>query len=303
MSVINVLLVDDDILFCRIVHRMLSKEGYTIQTSQSIADALGAIEQKHFDVYVIDYKLPDGTGLDVAERIRSKWGATPIILISGYDPSGVALRAQELGISEFIEKPFSQETICNAIKKAMGPSPKAASGLSPGDPPISPVTCEGLPLIQTDLDIIFVHRQNERWFVDLVAFLENKGKARLAIEKFDFELRYSLADDTADANTVLVPDMFDLEDGLKFPMHLEMKGPWISKPLPIILDPGLRIRHSLLASLREDATTALFAIQFDYPKNGKDRETQADARLVAVPKSVQDKPEIPVQVKSTPSKS
>ena len=70
----------------QIVQRMLSDEQYKVQTKQSVADAFGAIEQKAFDAYVIDFKLPDGSGLDVAERIQSKWGASPIILMSGYDP-------------------------------------------------------------------------------------------------------------------------------------------------------------------------------------------------------------------------
>ena len=120
MSVISVLVVDDDIAVCRILHRMLSDEQYQVQISQSVADALAAIEQKLFDVYVMDYKLPDGTGLDVAERIRSKRSEAPIILISGYDPSAVALRAEKLHISDIIEKPFSRATICNAVKKAIG---------------------------------------------------------------------------------------------------------------------------------------------------------------------------------------
>jgi DNA-binding NtrC family response regulator len=85
----NVLIVDDDNAVCRIVQRMLSDEQYQVQTSQSVADALGAIEQKPFDAYVLDYKLPDGSGLDVAERIRSKGSEAPIILISGYDASSV----------------------------------------------------------------------------------------------------------------------------------------------------------------------------------------------------------------------
>src|ERR1700674_5930591 len=138
MNITNVLVVDDDSAMCRILHRMLSDEQYKVQTSQSVANALEAIEQKPFDVYLMDYKLPDGSGLDVAERVRSKWGATPIILISGYDPSAVALRAEKLGISEFLEKPFSREIICAAVKKAFT-SPKAASELSPGAAPsISP---------------------------------------------------------------------------------------------------------------------------------------------------------------------
>src|ERR1700736_5615842 len=125
MSITNVLVVDDDIMICRIVQRMLSDENYNIRISQSVADAVSAIEEKPFDLYVMDYKLPDGSGLDVAERIRLKWGAAPIILISGYDPSAVALRAERLSINDFLEKPFSRDMICNAEKKAIGPPPAA----------------------------------------------------------------------------------------------------------------------------------------------------------------------------------
>jgi DNA-binding NtrC family response regulator len=142
MSATDVLVVDDDIGVCRIVQRMLSNEQCKVQTCQSVADALGAIEQKAFDAYVIDFKLPDGSGLDVAERIRSKRGATPIILISGYDPAAVALRAEKLSISNFLEKPFSREIICEAVKKAIG-SPKAAPKLLPVEPPASPASPGG----------------------------------------------------------------------------------------------------------------------------------------------------------------
>jgi DNA-binding NtrC family response regulator len=121
----SVLVVDDDMAVCRIVQRMLSDGDYQIQISQSVADALGAIEEKPFDVYVLDYKLPDGTGLDVAERIRSKGSEAPIILISGYDPSAVALRAEKLRIHDIIEKPFARATICTALQKAIGFSPPA----------------------------------------------------------------------------------------------------------------------------------------------------------------------------------
>jgi two-component system response regulator HydG len=99
---------------------MLSDEQYQVQTSQSVADALLAIEQKHFDAFVMDYKLPDGSGLDVAARIRSKGSEVPIILISGYDAISVASRAKKFHIFDFLQKPFSREMICNAVKKAIG---------------------------------------------------------------------------------------------------------------------------------------------------------------------------------------
>jgi len=121
---VNVLVLDDDIALCRILHRMLSDERYTVETTLSVADALGAIEQRPFDVYVMDYKLPDGSGIDVAARLRSKGSEAPIILITGYDPKVVGLRAEKLNISDFLEKPFSRATICDAVKKASGSQPK-----------------------------------------------------------------------------------------------------------------------------------------------------------------------------------
>jgi len=127
MNIYNILVVDDDIAICRIVQRMLSDDQYKVQTSHSVTEALSIIDQRNFDVYVMDYKLPDGSGLDIADRIRSKWGATPIILISGYDPGAVALRAEKLRISDFLEKPFSQAIICDAVKKAIA-SPPQSSG-------------------------------------------------------------------------------------------------------------------------------------------------------------------------------
>jgi len=130
MNIAHVLVVDDDIAVCRIVHRMLSGEKYEVRASSSVTNALNVIEQESFDAYVLDYKLPDGSGLVVAARIRAKWGSVPIILMSGYDPSAIALRAQQLRITEFLQKPFSRETICEVVQKAIDSSSSTASAES-----------------------------------------------------------------------------------------------------------------------------------------------------------------------------
>ena len=130
MNIAHVLVVDDDIAVCRIVHRMLSGEKYEVRASSSVTNALNVIEQESFDAYVLDYKLPDGSGLVVAARIRAKWGSVPIILMSDYDPSAIALRAQQLRITEFLQKPFSRETICEVVQKAIDSSSSTASAES-----------------------------------------------------------------------------------------------------------------------------------------------------------------------------
>ena len=125
-----------DIAVCRIVHRMLSNEQCNVQMSQSVASAREAINQKSFDAYVLDYKLPDGSGLDIAEWIRSKRSAAPIIFMSGYDPGAVALKAEKLDISDFLEKPFSRTAICDALKKALGSAPAADAAPVPQSQPV-----------------------------------------------------------------------------------------------------------------------------------------------------------------------
>jgi two-component system, NtrC family, response regulator HydG len=125
MSHARVLVVDDEVEVCRILDRMLSNDHCRVQTSHSVADAKAAIEEKLFDLYVVDYKLRDGCGLDIADRIRSKGSQAPIILLSGYVPIEIALRSQKLGILEIIEKPFSREMIVNVVKKAIRPLERA----------------------------------------------------------------------------------------------------------------------------------------------------------------------------------
>src|SRR5260221_7313735 len=96
MSTPKVFVLDDDVSVCRILNRMLSLEEYEVRTSQSVEEAVLAIEEKPFYAYLLDYRLRGGTGLDVAGRVPSKRNKAPIILILGYDLSGVASPAQKL---------------------------------------------------------------------------------------------------------------------------------------------------------------------------------------------------------------
>ena len=123
MTTPSVLVLDDDVAVCRILNRMLSLEEYDVRTSQSVEEAVAAIEEKRFDAYVLDHRLPDGSGLDVAERLRAKGSAAPIILISGYDFEGTASRAKALRVFDIIQKPFSQDALCNALKKSIESAP------------------------------------------------------------------------------------------------------------------------------------------------------------------------------------
>ena len=123
MSTLSVFVLDDDVGICRILNRMLSLEEYEVRTSQSVEEAVTAIEEKPFDAYLLDYRLQDGTGLDVAERLRSRGNSAPIILMSGYDLDGIASRAETLRVFDMIQKPFSRDALCIALKNSIRPKP------------------------------------------------------------------------------------------------------------------------------------------------------------------------------------
>jgi two-component system, NtrC family, nitrogen regulation response regulator GlnG len=115
----KVLVIDDDLAVCKILHRTLTEDNYQIDVATSVAAAAEFIDRTHHDLYLVDYNLPDGTGLDIAERIRAKGSRAPIILISGYQSSILTIRVQKLAIFEIIEKPFSQIAIRNVAHNAL----------------------------------------------------------------------------------------------------------------------------------------------------------------------------------------
>jgi DNA-binding NtrC family response regulator len=129
MSTPSVFVLDDDLAVCRVINRMLSLEEYEVRTSQSVEEAVNAIEEKRFDAYVLDHRLPDGSGFDVAERLRAKGSSAPIILISGYDLEEVAARAKALHVFDIIQKPFSRDALCNALKKSIEPAPTVSPSI------------------------------------------------------------------------------------------------------------------------------------------------------------------------------
>jgi hypothetical protein len=143
------------------------------------------------------------------------------------------------------------------------------------------LTREGKALIEPELDIVFVHQQNGRWIVELVAVLNNKGKARLQIRNFAFELRYSLPKDDVETGTILIPDVFHSQKELKFPAHLELKGSWMDDDETIILEPGVRYRHSISTSVPNEATVLFATIQFDYP----DGDSEMEVKIIAPPQN------------------
>ena len=122
MNMHRILVLDDDMGVCTVLSRILRDQQYDVYTSQSVISAAETVTERSFDAYLLDYRLPDGTGLQVAEKVRQQGSNAPIILISGYGATDIAAKAVSLDISEVLQKPFTRETISNALKRALSPA-------------------------------------------------------------------------------------------------------------------------------------------------------------------------------------
>jgi diguanylate cyclase (GGDEF)-like protein/PAS domain S-box-containing protein len=119
---LRVLLVEDDeddYILTRGMLRRARPGGFEIDWERSHAAALNAIHTVGHDLYLIDYRLGDRTGLDL---VRDAWAAdppAPVILLTGQDEHEVDVRASELGVTDYLVKgTIDAPTLERAIRYA-----------------------------------------------------------------------------------------------------------------------------------------------------------------------------------------
>ena len=131
MSLLNrvVLVVDDDPDICWALDHLLGGLGAQCIRALDCQSALQAARLNRLALILLDAKLPDMDGLEVARQIRGVAPGVPIMLISGYfyqdDPAIQAALEQGL-IRGFVEKPFSHTEVIETVKSALS-SQEAAS--------------------------------------------------------------------------------------------------------------------------------------------------------------------------------
>jgi len=141
MNMRRILVLDDDIGVCMVLSRILEDQQYEVCTSHSVIGVTETLAEQSFDAYLLDYRLADGTGLQVAEKVRQQGSSVPIILISGYGATDIATEAIALDIFEVLQKPFSRETICNTLERALSqtlPAPVDALQPAAKNPTLEP---------------------------------------------------------------------------------------------------------------------------------------------------------------------
>ena len=118
----KILIVDDEPIVARSCRRVLAEAGYEVDTAATGRDGLNRALGEEFDLVVADLRLPDLDGMELVRTLRRKRWTVAVVIITGYGSVPSAVEAMKLGVSEYIQKPFTPEQITKAIRAALGPA-------------------------------------------------------------------------------------------------------------------------------------------------------------------------------------
>lgn len=171
----RILVIEDDIAFCKLVEKFLTKNGYEISTAFSAAEAKSIIAAVKFDLILTDFRLPDSDGMILLAKFKAEMPNVPVILMTGYSDVSTAVKAIKNGATDYISKPFNPNevliVVANALKNGniltetketpsrSKPQPKAEveSEFVMGLSPASTKLAEYIKLVSpTDISVLIV---------------------------------------------------------------------------------------------------------------------------------------------------
>ncbi|WP_431089978.1 response regulator transcription factor [Paenibacillus sp. 8b26] len=114
----RILLIEDDTSIAEMLHKALTKEGYTLTTAYDGEEGLLAFERHTYDLVLVDLMMPKVDGMEVIRRIRTN-SAVPILIMSAKDSDVDKALGLGFGADDYIAKPFSMVEMTARIQSAI----------------------------------------------------------------------------------------------------------------------------------------------------------------------------------------
>lgn len=111
----SLLLVDDDLIFCEVLSRALSKRGFHVIVAHSVEQALPLATESPPEFAVVDLKMSGASGLVLIRALHELDPATRIVVLTGYASIATAVEAIKLGATQYLSKPANADEIVAAF--------------------------------------------------------------------------------------------------------------------------------------------------------------------------------------------
>lgn len=116
---INILIVEDDPTFSRILRAWFSKRDFGVETATNGSLVRKKMKENSFDAVICDLRLPGEDGLSILEWIKKEYKSTVVIMMTGYADIKSAVMAMKLGAADYIPKPFNPEELFIKLQEAI----------------------------------------------------------------------------------------------------------------------------------------------------------------------------------------
>jgi DNA-binding NtrC family response regulator len=117
-SDIKVLLIDDEETLLEYMSKRLLREGFTVKAASSGEEALQAARKEHFDVAVVDLKMPGIDGVETQKGLKKIQPYLQCIVLTGHGSIESALKSGQQDAFQYLLKPIEHENLVEAIKEA-----------------------------------------------------------------------------------------------------------------------------------------------------------------------------------------
>ena len=115
----RVLVIDDEERIQKACQRLLTEEGCEVDVAQNGIVGLKMIEEKHYDIVLLDLMMPGLSGLDVLTDLKARHPDTVVIIITGYATLEHSIETMKKGAFDFLSKPFAPQEVRMVISKAI----------------------------------------------------------------------------------------------------------------------------------------------------------------------------------------
>jgi len=114
----NVLLIDDEEEFLKVLGERLETRGLKVNTGTSGENALALIDKENFDAIILDLAMPGIDGIETLRLLKEKNPDLEIIMLTGHATVKKGIEAMKLGAEDFLEKPVDLKVLLERISEA-----------------------------------------------------------------------------------------------------------------------------------------------------------------------------------------
>jgi DNA-binding response OmpR family regulator len=157
---VKILLAEDDRKLALFVSRVLTEEGYTVDTCATGTDALAQAKSGIYDLALLDWMLPGGDGLDVCRRLRRDGVGLPILMLTARGEVRERVMGLDAGADDYLVKPFEVDELVarvNALLRRAAGHGRLQLGALAIDPMTRAASLGGASLDLTHRELALLH--------------------------------------------------------------------------------------------------------------------------------------------------